>query len=86
MDWCTGQSMELEIPDVSEDCLYLHIYSPANSAPVAKLPVMVWIHRGGFLMGAASSYDGSAMATYEDVFVVLIQKSLGTSGIFQVKH
>ena len=32
---------------MSEDCLYLGIASPANSAE-EKLPVMVWIHGGGF--------------------------------------
>uniref|UniRef100_A0A8C6WX02 Carboxylesterase type B domain-containing protein n=2 Tax=Neogobius melanostomus TaxID=47308 RepID=A0A8C6WX02_9GOBI len=74
--------LEVEIPDVSEDCLYLNIYSPANRAPDAKLPVMVWIHGGGFTLGAASSYDGSAMAAYEDVVVVLIQYRLGLLGLF----
>ncbi|MED6246755.1 hypothetical protein ATANTOWER_023024 [Ataeniobius toweri] len=28
-----------DLPDVSEDCLYLNIYTPANRAPDAKLPV-----------------------------------------------
>lgn len=28
-----------EVPELSEDCLYLNIYSPANKAPDAKLPV-----------------------------------------------
>ncbi|XP_036963936.1 cocaine esterase-like isoform X1 [Acanthopagrus latus] len=68
------------IPDISEDCLYLNIYTPANRAPNAKLPVMVWIHGGGFTMGSASTYDGSAMAAYQDVVVVLIQYRLGALG------
>uniref|UniRef100_A0A3B4GAA5 Carboxylic ester hydrolase n=1 Tax=Pundamilia nyererei TaxID=303518 RepID=A0A3B4GAA5_9CICH len=51
-----------EIPDISEDCLYLNIYSPAKRANNAKLPVMVWIHGGGFTLGSASTYDGSALA------------------------
>ncbi|XP_072290621.1 pyrethroid hydrolase Ces2e-like [Eucyclogobius newberryi] len=72
--------MKIEVLDISEDCLYLNIYTPANTAPDAKLPVMVWIHGGGFVMGAASSYDGSAMAVYEDVVVVLIQYRLGLLG------
>uniref|UniRef100_M3ZFN8 Uncharacterized LOC102219135 n=2 Tax=Xiphophorus maculatus TaxID=8083 RepID=M3ZFN8_XIPMA len=70
----------LEIPDISEDCLYLNIYTPANRAPDAKLPVMVWIHGGGFLLGSASGYDGSALAAYQDVVVVLIQYRLGVLG------
>ncbi|XP_040894048.1 cocaine esterase-like [Toxotes jaculatrix] len=69
-----------EIPDISEDCLYLNIYTPANRAPNAKLPVMVWIHGGGFTLGSASMYDGSALAAHQDVVVVLIQYRLGVLG------
>uniref|UniRef100_A0AAQ4Q478 Carboxylic ester hydrolase n=1 Tax=Gasterosteus aculeatus aculeatus TaxID=481459 RepID=A0AAQ4Q478_GASAC len=42
--------------------------------------VMVWIHGGGFIFGAASLYDGSALATYQDVVVVVIQYRLGFLG------
>uniref|UniRef100_A0A3P8RHZ3 Carboxylic ester hydrolase n=1 Tax=Astatotilapia calliptera TaxID=8154 RepID=A0A3P8RHZ3_ASTCA len=70
----------VEIPDISEDCLYLNIYAPANRAKNAKLPVMVWIHGGGFALGSASTYDGSALAAYQDVVVVLIQYRLGLLG------
>ncbi|KAI3371474.1 hypothetical protein L3Q82_024058, partial [Scortum barcoo] len=69
-----------EIPDISEDCLYLNIYTPANRPHGAKLPVMVWIHGGGFILGSASMYDGSALAAYQDVVVVLIQYRLGLLG------
>ncbi|KAL7403114.1 hypothetical protein ABVT39_024665 [Epinephelus coioides] len=41
---------------------------------------MVWIHGGGFSMGSASIYDGSALAAYQDVVVVLIQYRLGLLG------
>ncbi|KAM3608712.1 uncharacterized protein V6R79_003513 [Siganus canaliculatus] len=68
------------IPDISEDCLYLNIYAPANRADNAKLPVMVWIHGGGFFMGSASIQDGSALAAYQDVVVVVIQYRLGLLG------
>ncbi|XP_053176044.1 fatty acyl-CoA hydrolase precursor, medium chain-like [Scomber japonicus] len=68
------------LPDVSEDCLYLNIYSPATRAHDAKLPVMVWIHGGGLTWGSASMYDGSALAAYQDVVVVLIQYRLGLLG------
>ncbi|XP_061533546.1 cocaine esterase isoform X1 [Phycodurus eques] len=73
-------SIAEEIPDISEDCLYLNIYTPANRAHDAKLPVMMWIHGGGFTLGSASMYDGSALAAYQDVVVVLIQYRLGVLG------
>ncbi|XP_070827790.1 fatty acyl-CoA hydrolase precursor, medium chain-like [Chaetodon trifascialis] len=69
-----------DVQDISEDCLYLNIYTPANRAPNAKLPVMVWIHGGAFTLGSASVYDGSALAAYQDVVVVLIQYRLGLLG------
>ncbi|CAJ1057258.1 liver carboxylesterase 2-like [Xyrichtys novacula] len=80
--------MAAEIPDVSEDCLYLNIYTPGDRAVDAKLPVMVWIHGGGFTMGSASIYDGSALAAYQDVVVVLIQYRLGLLGFLSTgdKH
>ena len=45
--------------------------------------VMVWIHGGGFSMGAASMYDGSALAAYQDMVVVLIQYRLGLLGFLR---
>ncbi|KAM9807784.1 liver carboxylesterase-like [Neosynchiropus ocellatus] len=72
--------LQVEVSEVSEDCLYLNIYTPAYTPEDAKLPVMVWIHGGGFVMGSASLYDGSALAAYENVVVVIIQYRLGLLG------
>ncbi|XP_020786784.2 cocaine esterase-like [Boleophthalmus pectinirostris] len=79
-DLYTRLGMEIDVPGISEDCLCLNIYTPANTPRNAKLPVMVWIHGGGFTHGAASSYDGSALSAYEDVVVVMIQYRLGLLG------
>ncbi|XP_048112237.1 fatty acyl-CoA hydrolase precursor, medium chain-like [Alosa alosa] len=74
--------MVMDIPEVSEDCLYVNVYTPAQPAKDAKLPVMVWIHGGGFSMGCASTYDGSVLAAYQNVVVVTIQYRLGMLGFF----
>jgi len=36
----------------SEDCLYINVYAPAGATAASKLPVMFWIHGGGFMAGA----------------------------------
>ncbi|XP_043350933.1 fatty acyl-CoA hydrolase precursor, medium chain-like isoform X3 [Dermochelys coriacea] len=66
---------------VSEDCLFLNVYTPA-SVEKDMLPVMVWIHGGGLVIGAASTYDGSALSAFENVVVVTIQYRLGILGYF----
>ncbi len=57
-------------PNVSEDCLYLNIQTPATSTK-DKLPVLVWIHGGGFITGDANSNDGTNFAKKGIVFVSL---------------
>ncbi|XP_015344120.1 cocaine esterase-like isoform X1 [Marmota marmota marmota] len=67
---------------MSEDCLYLSIYAPAHAREGSNLPVMVWIHGGGLVMGSASMFDGSILAAIENVLVVTIQYRLGVLGFF----
>ncbi len=64
----------------SEDCLYLNVWTPTASQD-AKLPVMVWIHGGGFFLGSGSgtSYDGANLARRQ-VVVVTINYRLGPFG------
>jgi para-nitrobenzyl esterase len=64
----------------SEDCLGLNVWTPARSAS-EKLPVMVWIHGGGFVIGASSqsAYDGEPLAS-QGVVVVSINYRLGIFG------
>ncbi|XP_070469777.1 liver carboxylesterase 1-like isoform X2 [Equus przewalskii] len=65
---------------ISEDCLYLNIYTPADLTKKSRLPVMVWIHGGGLMVGGASTYDGLALSAHENVVVVTIQYRLGIWG------
>uniref|UniRef100_A0A452F9F4 Carboxylic ester hydrolase n=1 Tax=Capra hircus TaxID=9925 RepID=A0A452F9F4_CAPHI len=75
-------NVTLPSTSMSEDCLYLNIHTPAHSHKGSNLPVMVWIHGGGLVLGMASIYDGSALAAFEDVVVVVIQYRLGLLGFF----
>lgn len=66
----------------SEDCLYLNVWTPAQSS-TAALPVLVWIHGGGYLGGAGSDaqYDGAALAA-KGAVVVTLNYRLGAFGFF----
>ena len=63
----------------SEDCLYLNVYTPV-AVGRGGLPVMVWIHGGGFTGGQGAIYDGSTLATQGQVIVVTINYRLGALG------
>jgi para-nitrobenzyl esterase len=64
----------------SEDCLTLNIWTPARST-ADRLPVMVWIHGGGFFGGSGSQppYDGDALAR-RGVVLVTLNYRLGALG------
>uniref|UniRef100_A0A8C5N0E0 Carboxylic ester hydrolase n=1 Tax=Leptobrachium leishanense TaxID=445787 RepID=A0A8C5N0E0_9ANUR len=70
----------LHVPSISEDCLFLNVYTPAERGQDARLPVMVYIHGGGLTMGGTSMIDGSALSAYENVVIVAIQYRLGVLG------
>lgn len=64
---------------VSEDCLYLNVWKPAGVAK--KLPVLVFIHGGGFGGGAGSLpvYDGAKLAA-KGAIVITINYRVGVFG------
>jgi para-nitrobenzyl esterase len=76
-----GVSMPGEKPPVtSEDCLYLNVWTP-DQAVDERLPVLVWIHGGGYVNGSASMplYWGDRLAE-RGVVVVTIAYRLGPLG------
>jgi para-nitrobenzyl esterase len=73
---------DIVFKEKSEDCLTLNVWTPAASAS-ARLPVMVWIHGGGFQVGAGAEprHDGEAFAR-KGVVLVTINYRLGVFGFF----
>lgn len=69
-----------DVGEMSEDCLTLNVWTAARS-PSEKRPVMVWIHGGGFMIGASGKeiYDGSALAR-KGVVLVSMNYRLGPFG------
>jgi para-nitrobenzyl esterase len=65
----------------SEDCLFVNVYAPFKATPTSKLPVMVWIHGGGFIAGAGSEprYSDSPLVD-KGVVLVTLNYRLGVFG------
>jgi para-nitrobenzyl esterase len=67
---------------MSEDCLYLNVWTPAKSGN-DRLPVLVYFYGGGFLAGDGSEprYDGESMAR-KGIVAVTVNYRLGVFGFF----
>ena len=70
---------------ISEDCLYLNVYSPAQTGndmgntDQNGRPVLVWIHGGGLVEDASRNYDPAKLAA-DGVVAVTINYRLGALG------
>ena len=67
----------------SEDCLTLNVWKPASALSDERLPVMVWIHGGGFFTGSGreAQFDGVPYAA-RGVILVTVNYRLGRLGFF----
>ncbi|XP_016946853.1 esterase B1 [Drosophila biarmipes] len=69
----------------SENCLFLNVYAPQVKDPGSPLPVMVWIHGGGFFFGNGNSdfhFPGKLME--QKVIVVTLNYRLGALGFLSL--
>lgn len=69
-----------------EDSLVLNVWAPPGTEPGAGKPVMVWVHGGAYVIGAASQslYHGRALAAGGDVVVVTLNYRLGAFGFLDL--
>jgi para-nitrobenzyl esterase len=76
-----GRAARARLPEESEDCLVLNVFTPALSGGRNR-PVMVWLHGGGFSSGSGSTpiLDGTSLARSGDVVVVTINHRLNVFG------
>src|ERR1700761_2745809 len=74
--------MNFRSSGMSEDCLYLNVWTPAKSAK-EKLPVLVYFYGGGFVAGdgSESRYDGESLAQ-RGIVTVTINYRLGIFAFF----
>src|SRR5215469_11951008 len=74
-------------PSVTEDCLFLNVFTPGDDGNRASIfdvfrnrrPVMVWIHGGALVTGESDDYDPTALVQ-DGVIVVTINYRLGALG------
>ena len=69
------------VASTTEDCLYLNVFAPAGTRANAHLPVMVWIHGGGFTVGESDGYNPDRLVA-RGVIVVTLNYRLGRLGFF----
>jgi para-nitrobenzyl esterase len=78
---CAQARATAGLPAPSEDCLYLNIWRPANSFERKDMPVLVYIHGGGFGGGTGATLDGAPVADANDTIVVTINYRLSVFGL-----
>ncbi len=68
--------------EISEHCQYLSVTVPEGTGPGERLPVMVWIHGGGYVLGAGDQpfYDTGALVAEQRVITVNVTYRLGLFG------
>uniref|UniRef100_A0A3F2YWM8 Carboxylic ester hydrolase n=1 Tax=Anopheles epiroticus TaxID=199890 RepID=A0A3F2YWM8_9DIPT len=83
-DGPSSYSEDVRFKRMSEDCLYLNVFSP-QLQPATPLPVMVWIHGGGFYCGTGDStlYEPPYLVQ-QGAVVVCINYRLGPLGFLSL--
>nr|AHJ81338.1 carboxylesterase [Locusta migratoria] len=82
---CTQHSLLIPGPLLSgtEDCLFLNVFTPQVN-PREPLPVMFWIHGGGWIDGGANGYDPDFLLNH-DIVLVTINYRLGPLGFLSTE-
>jgi para-nitrobenzyl esterase len=73
-------STEYDPAQGSEDCLYLNVYKPTKHTANEPLPVMVWLHGGGFVNGSGNAFFSGLLAQTAQAIIVTVNYRLGPLG------
>ena len=76
---CPQPPTPFGIASVTEDCLFLNVFTPGSDDFFRLRPVMVWIHGGALITGESNDYDPTALVQ-DGVIVVTINYRLGALG------
>ena len=71
----------------NEDCLYLDVFVPESSGDIGLLPVLVWIHGGGYIAGAGTSDNYSPLFYMShQVIVVEVRLDFENENVITVRY
>ncbi|MFC0040202.1 carboxylesterase/lipase family protein [Actinomadura rayongensis] len=65
---------------MTEDCLVVDVYTPPGATDADRLPVMVWLHGGGFENGSGADFNAAGFVARADAVVVSVTYRLGALG------
>lgn len=84
MQGANAPGSAVDLPGMSEDCLFLNVWSPGLDN--IKRPVMVWLHGGGFSSGSGGDpfCEGANLSRRGDVVVVTVNHRLNVFGFLQL--
>ncbi|KAJ6442543.1 acetylcholinesterase [Purpureocillium lavendulum] len=84
---CTQDPDYIPLDQQGEACLNFNVYRPADVPLTQKLPTLVWIHGGGFVLYSAKSMDGASFvsSSREPVMVVTFNYRLNSFGFLPSK-
>lgn len=71
---------------IGEDCLNLNVWASSDTEPGDRKPVLVWVHGGAYVIGAASQplYHGRELVRRGDVVLVTLNYRLGAFGFLEL--
>jgi len=75
---CPQAGSEFGVASMSEDCLYLNVYTPTDRG-TGNLPVMVWFHGGVLVWGESNDWNPAQLVS-NGVIVVTVNYRLGALG------
>jgi para-nitrobenzyl esterase len=78
-DHCPQPASPFGVASLTENCLFLNVFTPPSSDFFHLHPVMVWIHGGAFVSGESGDYDPTNLVN-DGVIVVTLDYRLGALG------
>ncbi|GAB7356848.1 hypothetical protein MBLNU459_g7721t1 [Dothideomycetes sp. NU459] len=77
---CIGLNQKAVAGSISEDCLFLNVFTPSNATSTSKLPVWFFIQGGGFNTNANSNYNGTEVVTKSGMNVIFVNMNYRVGG------